>query len=118
MDMDAAAAQAAANAQADLARAEAEAQQLLNELEAKDPAPRKQYQMPSQYAPGEGPADPVKGVAPATTSGQVADLLGQGGNWKPTFNESTLPKTDIPPTSGHIDFAQKIRDARKPNGSH
>jgi hypothetical protein len=116
MDMSDSAAQAAANAQADLARAEAQAQALLNELEASDPAPRKKYNLPSPYAPGEGPPDPVKGVAQPDS---FSDVLGVGGgNWKPSFNESTLPKTDIPPNSGHIDFAQKVKDARKPHGSH
>ena len=116
MDMSDAAAQAAANAQADLARAEAEAQAFLNELEANDPAPRKQYKLPSPYAPGEGPADPVKGVA--GPSNPLGELFGDGTKWSSAVADSTLPKTDIPPNSGHIDFAQKIKDAKKPYGNH
>lgn len=104
-----------AQAHADLAAAEADAEALLADLNGA--GGNSKYKMPSKYGPGEGPRDPRNSVASPGGS-SPADLFGDGqgfsGNWK----ESTLPKGDIPSTSGHIDFKKKIDDARQPYGNH
>lgn len=102
-----------AQAHADLAAAEADAESLLADLNATSPSSK--YKMPSRYAPGEGPRDPRDSVA---APGNGYDTLFDNGNFSGNWTESTLPKTDIPATSGHIDFKKKIDDARQPYGNH
>lgn len=103
----------------DLARAEAQAAALLAELEAKDAAndvaaglPK--YEMPSPYAPGEGPRDPRKSVAAPGGQVQLNDAL--NSMFKPADPDTIRKPTN---TSTHtVNFAQKIRDAQKYHGSH
>jgi hypothetical protein len=101
---------------ADLKREEDAAAALLAELEAKDRANAtastvsKQHQMPSPHAPGEAPADPVKGVGePEGWNNDLWNAL--DGNFKPVDFDSVKTPTN---TSSHtVNFAQKIRDANK-----
>ena len=113
--MQAAQAKSDAKAQAklDLAAAEADAQLLLDELNAADASEGgkyKTYRLPSPYAPGEGPADPVKGVAqPAGYNDSLYNAM--DGNFKPV--DLTNLKDSTLQSSHTVDFAQKIKDANK-----
>jgi len=106
------AAQAQADAAAALARAEAEAAALLADLEAKDHSapPKVTHALPSPYAPGELPPDPVKGVGePEGYKNQLYNAL--EGNFKPVnLDDMRIPTNTASVT---VDFAQKIRDANK-----
>jgi len=106
------AAQAQADAAAALARAEAEAAALLADLEAKDHSapPKVTHALPSPYAPGELPPDPVKGVGePEGYKNQLYNAL--DGNFKPVnLDDMRIPTNTASVT---VDFAQKIRDANK-----
>lgn len=111
------AAQEEADAKAALVSAEAEAAALLADLEAADPAipPAKKYKLPSPYAPGEGPRDPVQSIQNTMTqrisAQEAAEKL-----FKPVdpdhMKQNTLPMTHT------VDFAAKIKAARKDYGSH
>lgn len=99
----------------DLAHAEREAAKLLAELEANDAAEGKnKYQLPSPYAPGEGP-DPVGHVARPTAE-EVAENM-----FRPVdpnqMQHSTLPDAGVGDPH-KIDWTQKIREARNPYGRH
>lgn len=114
--MNAAAASAKAQAHADLAAAEADAAALLADLDNSGTGNSK-YKMPSRYGPGDGPRDPSDSVA---SPGQDLhdQIFGDGHGFSGNWTESTLPKTGIPPNSGHVDFKKKIDDARNPRGNH
>lgn len=104
----------AMQAKLDLQRAEDEAKALLAELEAKDRANAVAqgvagHKMPSPYAPGEEPRDPVKGVAGPEGMQQLHDAL--DSSFRPV-DLSKMKETTL--ASSHtVDFAQKIRDANK-----
>jgi hypothetical protein len=105
-----------AQAKAEMAKATSAAEALLADLEAQDAVnatantvPESKYKMPSAYAPG----DPRAGVAPSGGD-QLKDAL--ENSFKPV-NMSNLSQTTLP-SSKVVDFAQKIRDAHKPHGSH
>lgn len=106
-----------ASAKADMLKAQDAAEALLADLEAQDavnataasvPAPK--YTMPSAYAPG----DPRASVAAPSGSDQLHNAL--ESSFKPV-NMDNISHTTLP-SSKTVDFAQKIRDARKPYGNH
>lgn len=108
-------AQQQADAQAALNAAEADAAALLAELDATDAAKPdlSKYQMPPRRAPGE-PTDPVKSVAaPSRISAQAAAEL----MFKPVGDTAKIRDTTLPMTHT-VDFAAKIKAARKDYGSH
>lgn len=99
----------------ELDRANREAEALLAELEAKDAAndvAATVYKMPPEYAPGERPRLPSDSVA-KPGSEQLGDAL--NSSFRPV-NMDTIGKSTLP-SSVTVDFAQKIRDARKPRGT-
>lgn len=104
-------------AKAEMARAQNAAEALLAELDAKDAVnataaslPEPKYKMPSEFAPG----DPRASVAAPSGGDQLHNAL--EGSFRPV-NMDNIKQTTLP-SSHTVDFAQKIRDARKPNGSH
>lgn len=112
------ASQIAADAKATLDKANAAAAAYLAELQAKDAAngvAANVHQMPSEYAPGEGPRDPKASVA-APGSEQLQNAL--DGSFKPAINANGTFRKSTLPVSHKVDFAQKIRDAQKYHGSH
>lgn len=94
-----------AEADVALAKATADAAALLAELDAASPSASK-YQMPSQYAPGESPRDPVQSIK--NTMG-TPDMSGFGDD-DPRWSGKELPM------SVTVDFASKIKNANKQNG--
>lgn len=109
-------ARAKAQAAADLAAAEADAALLLAELGESVPAAGSRYKMPSMYGPGEGPRDPAASVAPSS-SDAFSDIFGDHG-FNPNWRESSLPDvTQGVPSSGNVNFAQKVKDAQAPRGN-
>lgn len=106
-----------ANAKADMIKAQNAAEALLSDLEAQDAVnaaaatvPGSKYKMPSAYAPG----DPRGSVAAPSGSDQLHSAL--ESSFKPV-NMGNISQTTLP-SSKTVDFAQKIKDAHKPHGSH
>ena len=103
-------------AKAAMAKAQDAAEALLADLEAQDAVnataasvPKPKYEMPSRYAPGEGPRDPSSSVA--APASQLHDAL--ESSFRPV-NMDNIKQTTLP-SSHTVDFAQKIRDANKQN---
>jgi hypothetical protein len=102
-------------AKAEVAKATSAAEALLADLEAQDAVNAAastvdtKHRLPSAYAPG----DPRNGVAPSGGD-QLHDAL--ESSFRPV-NKDNISQTTLP-SSHTVDFAQKIRDARRPYGNH
>lgn len=106
-----------AQAKADMVQATSAAEALLADLEAQDAVnataasvPESKYKMPSAYAPG----DPRASVAAPSGGADLHSAL--ESSFRPV-NMDNIAQTTLP-SSKTVDFAQKIRDAHKPNGRH